>query len=68
MPMELQILRYGDRILYETQPKLDKASILIHFNRIRRNIIEWSIGVFPATIGFDCVQLKLKALFTAPMK
>jgi hypothetical protein len=31
MPMVLQTLRYGDRILYETHPKLDKAPILIHF-------------------------------------
>lgn len=31
MPLVLQTLRYGDRLLYDAQPKLDKAPILIHF-------------------------------------
>ena len=31
MPMVLQILRYGDRLLYEAIPELDAAPILIQF-------------------------------------
>lgn len=31
MPLVLQTLRYGVRLLYDAQPKLDKAPILIHF-------------------------------------
>ena len=31
MPMVLQILRHGDRLLYEAHPKLDTAPILVHF-------------------------------------
>lgn len=43
MPMVLQTLRYGDRLLYEAHPTLDAAPILIHFrshqkqyNRVER--------------------------------
>jgi hypothetical protein len=36
MPMVLQILRYGDRLLYEAHPKLDTAPIIIHFKSHRK--------------------------------
>ena len=36
MPMVLQILRYGDRLLYVAHPKLDKSPILIHFKSHRK--------------------------------
>jgi hypothetical protein len=57
--MVLQILRYGDRLLYEAHPKLDTAPIFI-LNRIGYNITEMNTGRFPVTTGFDCVLLKLK--------
>lgn len=36
MPLVLQTLRYGDRLLYEAHPKLDTAPILIHFKSYQK--------------------------------
>lgn len=42
LPMVLQALRYGDRLLYEAQPDLDAATIFVYFkaNQRRYNRIE----------------------------
>jgi len=31
MPLVLEAIRYGDRILFEHQPELDSAAVLVHF-------------------------------------
>ncbi len=36
LPLVLEALRYGDRVLFECQPELDDAPIVIHFRSHRR--------------------------------
>jgi hypothetical protein len=36
MPLVLQAFRYGDRGLFEAQPELDDAFVLVHFRSSRR--------------------------------
>ncbi len=31
LPLALEVFRYGDRALYETNPRLDEATVWIHF-------------------------------------
>jgi hypothetical protein len=36
LPMVLEALRFGDDVLYEYQPELDKAPIWVHFHATQR--------------------------------
>lgn len=48
LPLVLEAIRYGDRTLFEQNPKLDKAPVLIHFqstNRRFNNVENWGTMV-----------------------
>jgi hypothetical protein len=36
LPLALEAIRFGDRRLFESQPALDQASILVHFHATQR--------------------------------
>ena len=37
LPLAIEALRYGDRALYEQNPALDKAGVIIHFHSTNIN-------------------------------
>ena len=46
MPLVLESIRYGDRILFESNLKLDECAVWIHFKKSEsaaENIEKWDI-------------------------